>query len=562
MRLNSKLNVSTNFAVYFAIAMAVIPVVSVSAQVIGPSTTQSPYVIPSVPGVQTVSIASNGPSTPIGSVGNETYFNLNTGVQDYRFVGIPDGLGARSVAFSSLPSAAQNRINSNPGQFGSQFMEVYVNHELGAGAGIARAHGRAGAFVSKWVIDNNWNVVGAADVITQAKLWNTGTSSYDSFDNDAGTPAIPALPSDFGRFCSADLPAPTAFFNSGSGLGTQERIFMKGEEVGNEGRAFGTVVTGANAGTTWELPRLGKFSWENSVAHPNAGNSTLVLGTDDSTPGETYLYVGTKTSTGSEVERAGLTNGSLYGIRVTDLAGINSTETRGTGLGTGPGLDTTSRFDLFNHGNVENMTGTALDASDELNGVTDFLRPEDSVWDPNSPNDLYFVTTDTVTASGGRSRLYRLRFDDIANPTAGGAIEMLLEGTEGGEMFDNMTLSTEGGTTVVLLQEDVGNNVRLGKTWKYNISTDAMLELAAFDPKFFSAAGANYLGTLDEEASGIIPLPAGFAGPNWYLADVQAHYNISGELVQGGQLFAMQIPEPTSIAVLGLAGLIGLRRRR
>lgn len=28
----------------------------------------------------------------------------------------------------------------------------------------------------------------------------------------------------------------------------------------------------------------------------------------------------------------------------------------------------------------------------------------------------------------------------------------------------------------------------------------------------------------------------------WYLLDVQAHYAISGELVQGGQLLVMQIP--------------------
>jgi len=31
-------------------------------------------------------------------------------------------------------------------------------------------------------------------------------------------------------------------------------------------------------------------------------------------------------------------------------------------------------------------------------------------------------------------------------------------------------------------------------------------------------------------------------GPGWFLLDVQAHYNISGELVQGGQLLAMFDP--------------------
>ena len=40
--------------------------------------------------------------------------------------------------------------------------------------------------------------------------------------------------------------------------------------------------------------------------------------------------------------------------------------------------------------------------------------------------------------------------------------------------------------------------------------------------------------------SGIIPAP--FLGESWYLLDVQAHYSISGELVQGGQLLALHIP--------------------
>jgi hypothetical protein len=36
--------------------------------------------------------------------------------------------------------------------------------------------------------------------------------------------------------------------------------------------------------------------------------------------------------------------------------------------------------------------------------------------------------------------------------------------------------------------------------------------------------------------------PAPFLGAGWYLVDVQAHYTISGELVQGGQLLALHTP--------------------
>ena len=45
---------------------------------------------------------------------------------------------------------------------------------------------------------------------------------------------------------------------------------------------------------------------------------------------------------------------------------------------------------------------------------------------------------------------------------------------------------------------------------------------------------------MDEEASGIIPAP--FLGADEYLVDVQAHYAIAGELVEGGQLLALHVP--------------------
>jgi hypothetical protein len=54
----------------------------------------------------------------------------------------------------------------------------------------------------------------------------------------------------------------------------------------------------------------------NAVASPFAQDQTVVMGIDDSTPGQVYVYVGQKQAAGTAVEKAGLTNGNLYGIAV------------------------------------------------------------------------------------------------------------------------------------------------------------------------------------------------------------------------------------------------------
>ena len=64
---------------------------------------------------------------------------------------------------------------------------------------------------------------------------------------------------------------------------------MNGEETGPEGRAYGFVETGASKVKAYELPKLGKFSWENSVANPFSGDQTIVVGVDDATPSQVYI---------------------------------------------------------------------------------------------------------------------------------------------------------------------------------------------------------------------------------------------------------------------------------
>ena len=155
-------------------------------------------------------------------------------INGYRMVGIPDGLGA----FRS----------------GGREFTLLMNHELGNTAGIVRAHGSKGAFVSKWRIDpQDLRVISGEDLIRQINLW-TGAAYVP------GTTA-------FNRFCSADLPDEKALRHSNRG--TSERIYLNGEE-NDDGRAWAHVVTGQFAGQSWELPRLGKMPLKTSWRHPTA----------------------------------------------------------------------------------------------------------------------------------------------------------------------------------------------------------------------------------------------------------------------------------------------------
>jgi hypothetical protein len=453
------------------------------------SSSKDPYLTPYAPGVAFTSILTAGDK-----------------VGAYTMCGLPDGAGA---------------FDNGNGTF-----TMLVNHEIGNTLGVTRAHGSIGAFVSKWVINkSDLSVVSGSDLMKRAYLWNPLTSSYILYNS-----SFPSTSAAFSRFCSGDLPPVSAFYNSNTGLGTQERIFMNGEENGTEGRAVAHVITGSDSGSSYELPYLGKFSWENSVASGASGDKTVVVGTDDATPGQVYVYVGSKTNSGNTIEKAGLTGGKLYGVAVGGLLTETSSSV--------PTPNTV--FTMADLGQVQNMTGATLNTLSNTKGVTTFLRPEDAAWDPSNPSDLYFVTTNGFGASTNPSRMWRLRFTNIAQPELGGTITAVLDGTEGQEMMDNMGFDSYGHA---FMQEDVGNQTHNGKIWQYTTATDQLVQIARHDStRFLNIPGvANYL-TQDEEASGIFDAQA-ILGPGMFLLVDQAHYGISGEVVEGGQLLAMFNPD-------------------
>lgn len=430
---------------------------------------------------------------------------------DYRMVGIPDGLGA---------------FDNNDGT-----ITVVMNHELGASAGIVREHGAQGAFVSQWVLNkSDLSIVSTEDAIKQVLLWDDATEAFVD-----ATYAI-------GRLCSADLAAVSAYewtdADTGITYGTSDRIFTTGEENGSEGKEFGLVLTGDDAGKAYELAYMGLFSWENAISSPFAQKKTINIGLDDSSGGQLYVYVGEKQTTGNAVEKAGLVGGTLYGIRALNLDANGNLEDDANAA--------SGRFELVDEGDVSKLTGAELEALSDSKGVTGFFRPEDGQFDPTNPDVFYFVTTASFT---GISRLYKMTFDDITNPEAGGTIEAVLDSndlpTNGGvgpRMMDNMTVNAEG---KVIIQEDVGGNVHLGRVLEYDPVTDTVKVIAEHNADLY-LPGAPAFKTIDEESSGVIDVTdlLGDAQTKAYLLDVQSHNGLADpELVQDGQFLAMFVDQ-------------------
>jgi secreted PhoX family phosphatase len=516
----------------------------------GPSTTVLPYYTPSGPAyakgfdVQAVSIATVG--DPAGS----PFPN------GYKMAGIPDGLGAFDNGNGTFTLLMNHELRGGdlPGGFGTSTTNAttgVVTTNANGAQGITRAYGGKGSFVSRWVINkSDLSVVSVRDQMLPNSLNLWSTNGYRKFD--------PATDFHLSRFCSADLPPVSAFYNSATGRGTTNRIFMNGEEDGGAfrplGRAFAHVVSGPNDGQSYELPWLGKYNWENAVPSPFPQDLTVVMGLDDSdmTNSQVYVYLGTKGTAGLDIAKAGLTNGLLYGIRVevggARVAFENSTNVFGT-----TNRVRSAAFKLHNFGDVTYMSGNELDSNSNTN-ITSFQRVEDGAWDPTHPNDFYFVTTGRVESTATRStfndvtnptRLWRLRFTDITHPEQGGTIDMVLDGPIGTGnglshdqlvMMDNICFLNDGN---ILIQEDPGNYGRLSKMWHYSPATGELVELLAADARTFAPGGVAF-HTIDEEASGVIDASE-ILGPGWVLFDVQDHSRSSTELVENGQLVALHL---------------------
>lgn len=443
-----------------------------------------PYVV-AVPGAGVQSIV------PILTVGE--------GLGNYRFVGIPDGLGAHGLHTRNT-------------------FRLFCNHELGQTAGVVRAHGGTGAFVSQWDFSFapnggslTFTPLAAQDAIQTVQEYNDATGQY-----------VPVTNGRFARLCGAYL--------AGRWSGFTNYAFMTGEETSDANTLDG--VDGGQSfavinGTAYAVPRLGRSAKENQVVLRGTGVKTVVIPLEDTTPAQVYVYVGTKQKIGPNILAPnGLHNGNLYTLVASGGVDHEDDLVKGAPVG-------------FSLAQVDwTLPDNALETQAQSLNAMDFVRIEDGAYDLNNPNVFYFVSTGG-NVQNPNGKLHKIVFNDVKNPTLGGTIEVLLDGSEGMISPDNIEINSAG---QLLMQEDPTFTLvgRDSSIWAYDVNTASLTRILQIDtPVASGIEGATYsLGKW--ETSGIIDA-SHILGAGWWIFDVQAHYNLPDvELVQGGQLIAMK----------------------
>jgi Bacterial protein of unknown function (DUF839) len=470
----------------------------------GPSTTTDPYVEPVADGVDVTSLLAVETATDNGAATN-----------GYQMVGIPDGLGATF------------------GPIGNDF-RLFMNHELNAGSGVARKHGVTGAFVSDWTIDaDTLEVEQGEDLIDPGvRYWSYAAHAYSTDAAAAGQDPR------FARFCSGFLSLPGQLYNGETDNGYDGQIYFANEESGDGGRDFGVTTDGR----AQQLPRLGLFSWENSVVGMNDGDATCVQGQEDTANGQLHVYIGQKRDHGNAFDRAGLTNGRLFVVDVHNEDVSTDAQFRAA-----YGKNHPVPFDLGSDEEVDwDQPGATQNADAAAKGLT-LNRIEDGAFDPTHPEDFYFVTTEggkgATAGPTGRDGggLWRLSYHNPERPWKGGTLTLLLDGSEAPFLNkpDNLGFDTHGH---LLIQEDPGNNVHLARIVAYDVKSGERAVLARFDPDLFQPGEPGFI-TRDEESSGIID-SSRFLGPRTFLFDAQVHApHPDTDKVEYGQLMALQVDD-------------------
>ena len=433
--------------------------------------------------------------------------------------GIPDGMGAMRNADGTITLLSSHEVPS------------YA--PIGTFAKAAdKGKPVLGTSITKFTLNANGDrVLKASNFITSWSFYNYNTKEYQASPSGAA-PATQTVGMDnfISRFCSATLvqAGKLSFKDGSTTLGYDGAVYLAGEEDGDSGyaRAFAFDMDG----NAVNFARMGLASWENLMPNLKPGKNTVVMGNEDgsATDSQLFMYVGTKTATGTFADKAGFTNGDLHVLNVPNIANDNAFR---AAYGKNTPVDVTFAKTTW-EGDLKTQ------AADHAAKGTEFSRVEDGEWDPTNPNVFYFVTTESNKDAGatkdnpsepGVKRdgggFWRLTFVDGQKPELGAKLELLLDGTEAPYLSkpDNMTITSDG---VVLLQEDPGNNDHVSRIVAFRLKDQKLATVAEFNKDYFSKTGSKFM-TVDEESSGIIDVTSLVAKPGdstkYFYFNAQVH---------------------------------------
>ena len=471
------------------------------------------------------------PSVPANTCARPV-INVGDTVGSFMFEGIPDGIGA-------MPGAGGN-------------VEVFVNHEQSRVpfGPLADLHW---ASVSHLTLDANAHV----------------TAGSVPLPDSAG----------FQRFCSATMAGPNEGLSSYTfltGEEAPERIAVPaGAPYGpdpayapaNDRQSGYSVVLDPVSGDFTQVAGMGRHNHENEMVLPGDWDQIAIISGDDTfTPpapaSQLYLYLA------DDLDALWADHGSLWAFQATARNGakvdaMNPLNNANDYSDIVLGDHFQGRFIRVPAKIAKGLTSdepqTALEKWSNANNVFQFIRIEDSAYDPRVGSGenpvMYFSdtgngnviespTTGQLIAGPGpfnRGRVFRMEFAPD-NPRKVVDLSILIDGNFSANPFspgpalrapDNIGMSDHS----LMLQEDTSSQV--SRVLRYDLDTQTWSVVAKVNDQQW-------------ESSGIVDASA-FYGPGSWLLDVQAHTIFVGPTDttttpgvtykrEGGQLLLLTLP--------------------
>ncbi len=479
------------------------------------------------PGFQTAEppYVTLAPTAPPGS---SVFPIISSGdtLNDFEFEGIPDGIGIAP--------------------HGDRKLDVFVTHEQSRVPFLGQAD-FVDSSVSRLVLDRSSALVRDADV--------------------ALSDAVGLI-----RFCSATMAGPDQGFSRYTFFANEESNdlldvpagapYGPDPSIAPKRQAGYSVYLDAANGHFAVIPGMGRHNHENTMPVPGGWDELALISGDDtfSAPAsQLYLY------TAEDDTAVRNDQGELWAFRVTAVNGVS--------------VDPTDPFNGANdYGDLqvgETFSGEFIPVPDDVangttaatpqdglenwsnaNNVFQFIRIEDTAYDPNQPRRVFLADTgerralDDNLVSGrlrrgpsGSSgpypngRVFEMTFN-AADPTQVDSLRILLDNDAGGynnpavmHQPDNMGTSTEG----LIVQEDSSQPPN-SRVWFYDFLAGTWTVMASVNKPAW-------------ESSGIVDASAWF-GPGSWLLDVQGHGDFVDQEQQGsvlvkreaGQLLLMRVP--------------------